>query len=91
MSVNGKEFRPLNMNKGKIDQEDNSTKSSLLFSLTDWIYCNTYQQRTGWNFWILREYDCPTARAELLILKIGYSYETKFHLCDNSKRHDVGV
>jgi hypothetical protein len=42
------------------------------------------------TFWILREHDCPTAHGEILLSKIGFSYEAKFHLCD-VKRHDVSV
>ena len=45
----------------------------------------------GGTFRILREHNCRTARGEMLLSKIGFSCEAKFHLCDNVKRHDIGV
>ena len=45
----------------------------------------------GGTFWILLEHDCPIARGEILLSKTGFNYGTKFRLCDNVERHNVGI
>jgi len=91
MSLNGEGFRPLSTDKGTNDQEDNTSKSACCSLLPTGNIAARITIGEGGTLWILREYDCPIARGEILLSKIGFSYEAKFHLCDNVKRHDVGV